>query len=130
MKLGTIINSRQTVQDFAEKRFANYKKAREIASLQIAINAECDFYAHEERKIIEAYAEKDVNGLPVFIDGTHVKMKDAESAKEFEKEIGKLKDAETDAIAPVTVCEADFRTPDDFPTPAEMTELESFVIFE
>ena len=130
MKFGTIINGRQAVQSFAEKRFSNYKKAREIASLQITVNAECDFYVHEERKIIDAYAEKDVNGMPVFVDGTHIRLKDAESAKEFEKEIERLKDAETDAITPVTICEEDFRSPDDFPTPAEMATLEPFIIFE
>lgn len=130
MNLENVVTVKPVLQTLSEKRLTSYNKAREIASLQKAVNAEYDFYVQEERKIIEVYAEKDGNGFPVFVDNSRVRLKDAEATKAYEEEIKALRATEIDPIAPVTLCEADFRTPDDFPTAAEMIALESFVIFE
>lgn len=130
MNLKDIVTARDAAQRLSEKRLASYQKAREVAQLRKAIETEHSFYTQEESKLIEVYAERGEDGAPVFIDGGRFRLKDKTAAVEYAEEIKKLQNTEITPIAPVTLCEADFRTPDDFPTAAEMIALESFVIFE
>ena len=89
-----------------------------------------EFYAEEEKKAVDLYAEKDENGNPVFLGEGRLKLKNNEAKLAFESEVKKLLDTEVDDIEPVLLRESDFRSADDLPTPGDMIALEGFVIFE
>jgi len=130
MKLNDILAAREPLKRLSEKRFASYKKMRELAKLRKAVEQEVEFYTVEETKAVGIYAEVDKNGAPVFLDDGRLRLKDMESKIAFEKEIEKLRDTEVDGIEPITLCESDFRSGDDLPTVSEMIALEPLVVFE
>ena len=130
MKLITIVGAKEALTRLTEKHFTNFKVARKLVALRKAVDAEVEFYAEEEKKAVDLYAEKDENGNPVFLGEGRLKLKNNESKLAFESEVKKLLDTEVDDIEPVLLRESDFRSADDLPTPGDMIALEGFVIFE
>lgn len=130
MKLNDILAAREPLKRLSEKRFASYKKMRELVKLRKAVEQEFDFYYAEEKKAVSNYAEHDENGAPIFLDDGRLRLKDYASKQAFEKEIATLRDTEVDGIERITLSEADFRTSADLPTPDEMIALEAFIDFE
>ena len=130
MKLITIINAKEALNRLTEKHFSNFKVARKLVALRKAVDAEVDFYAEQEKKAVDLYAEKDENGNPVFLGEGRLKLKDNDAKIAFEGEVKKLLDTEVDDIDPVLLRESDFRSTDDLPTPGDMIALEGFVTFE
>ena len=130
MKLKTIVANKPALARLTEKRFSDYKKLREIVRLRKAVEAEFDFYVEQEKKAVEAYAEKKKDGTPVFLEDGRIKLKDPKAKDAFEAEIIRLQETEIDGIISITLSERDFLTPDDLPTASDMLALEGIIEFE
>ena len=130
MKLKTIVATKPALARLTEKRFGDYKKLREIVKLRKSVETEFDFYVEQEKKAVEAYAEKKKDGTPVFLEDGRIKLKDPKSKDAFEAEIIRLQETEIDGITPITLSERDFLTPDDLPTASDMLALEGIIEFE
>lgn len=130
MKLITIVGAKEALTRLTEKHFTNFKVARKLVALRKAVDAEVEFYAEEEKKAVDLYAEKDENGNPVFLGEGRLKLKNNEAKLAFEREVKKLLDTEVDDIEAVLLRVSDFRAAEDLPSPGDMIALEGFVIFE
>ena len=130
MKLKTIFATKPALARLTEKRFSDYNKLREIVRLRKAVEAEFDFYVEQEKKAVEAYAEKKKDGTPVFLEDGRIKLKDPKAKDAFEAEIIRLQETEIDGIISITLSERDFLTPDDLPTASDMLALEGIIEFE
>lgn len=130
MKLKDLLAANEPLKRLCEKRFASYKKMRELAKLRKVVEQEVEIYLKEEQKSVKTYAELDKNGTPIFLEDGRLRLKDVESKVAFEKEISALRDTDIDGIEPVTISERDFYTCDDLPTVNEMIALEPLVVFE
>ena len=130
MKLKTIVATKPALARLTEKRFSDYKKLREIVKLRKSVESEFDFYVEQEKKAVEAYAEKKKDGTPVFLEDGRIKLKDPKSKDAFEAEIIRLQGTDIDGITPLSLSERDFLTPDDLPTASDMLALEGIIEFE
>lgn len=130
MKLKDLLSANDPLKRLSEKRFVSYRKMRELVKLRKAVEGEVEFYLTEERKAINAYAELDGNGAPIFLADGRLRLKDTEAKTAFEKEITALREITVDGISCITLCESDFRTTDDIPTADDMLALESVITFE
>lgn len=130
MKLKQIIEAAEPLKRLSEKRLASYKKMRELVRLRKAVEAEVDFYATEETKCVNTYAELDDTGAPIFLPDGRLRLRDAEAKTAFEAEIEALRDTEIEDISPVSLSETDFLTSSDLPTTNEMIALEHIINFE
>ena len=130
MKLNDILVANEALKRLSEKRFSSYAKMRELVKLRKAVEQEVDFYAKEETKAVNAYAEVDEGGSPIFLSDGRLRLTDMEAKIAFEKEIATLRETEVDGIVPITLCERDFRSADDIPTVDDMIALEGVIIFE
>lgn len=129
MKIIDLLNAKDAIQAITEKRFTSFKKVRELVDLKKAIDAEIEFYAGEERKIVEAYAKKDSTGSPIILEGGRIQLDSIEKKNAFEKEVSELRSLEVDKIKPIALRTSDFRNGEDIPTPAEVLALEGIVDF-
>lgn len=129
MKMIDLLNAKDAIQTLTEKRFTSFKKVRELVDLKKAVDDEIEFYAGEERKIVETYATKDGNGNPIILEGGRIQLDSIEKKIAFEKEVSELRGLEVDKIKPISLRTSDFRNGDDIPTPAEVLALEGIVDF-
>lgn len=129
MKLIELLNALIPLRALTDARFASFKKARELAILRKKVEFEADFYAKEEKKIVESYSAKNEKGEPIFLDGGRIQLKDTEAKKAFDKEITALRKTEVDDIEKVSISEADFQEMSSIPTPNELLALESIIDF-
>lgn len=129
MKLKTVIQAKSALQHLTEKRFTDYKKVRALVSLRRTVEAEFEFYASEEKKAVDTYAQISDKGTPAFLPDGRLKLKDEKAKAAFESEITALLDTDVDNIEPIKISEKDFRSADDIPTPDEMITLEGLIEF-
>ena len=129
MKLFEIIIATIPLRNLSEVRFTSFKKAREVSILRKKVESESDFYAKEERKLIEKYAEKNEKGEVIFLDGGRIKLKDLATKEAFEKEIIALKELDIEDIEKVALNESDFADVKNIPTPNELLALEAIIDF-
>lgn len=129
MKLIEVLNALIPLRALTETRFTSFKKSRELAILRKKVEFEGDFYAKEEKKIVEAYAEKNASGEPIILEGGRIKLKDIESKIAFDKEITDLRNTEVDDITKVELKEFDFADTSKIPTPYELIALEAVIEF-
>ena len=129
MRIIDLLNAKDAIQSIAEKRFTSFKKVRELVELKKAVDAEIEFYAGEEKKIVEAYAKKDDKGSPIILEGGRIQLDSIEKKNAFEKEVSELRGLEVDKIKPIALRTGDFRNGEDIPTPAEVLALEGIVDF-
>ena len=130
MKLKELLEANEPLKRLSEKRFASYKKMRELVRLRKTVEQEMEFYAGEEKKAVNTYGELDEHGSPIFLDDGRLRLKDMEAKVAFEKEITTLRETDVDGIEPITLSESDFRSADDLPTVDDMIALEGVIIFE
>ena len=130
MKLNDLLTANAPLKRLSEKRFASYRKMRELVKLRKAVEGEMEFYLSEEQKAIKTYAELDGNGSPIFLADGRLRLKDMEAKIAFENEISALRETDVEGISPITLCESDFRTTEDIPTVDDMIALEGVIIFE
>lgn len=130
MKLKDLLTANEPLKRLCERRFASYKKMRELVKLRKVVEQEVELYSKEEQKAILTYAELDKNGAPIFLEDGRLRLKDVESKLAFEKEISALRETDIDEIETVTISETDFYTCEDLPTVNEMIALEPLVVFE
>ena len=130
MKLNEILVANEALKRLSEKRFASYKKMRELVKLRKAVEGELEFYLSEEQKAFKTYAELDGGGHPIFLEDGRLRLKDMDAKIAFEAEISVLRDTEVEGISPITLCESDFRCADDIPTVDDMIALEGVILFE
>ena len=129
MKLIEILNALIPLRALTEARFTSFKKSRELVILRKKVEFEADFYAKEEKKIVEAYAEKNEAGEPIILEGGRIRLKDAEAKIAFDKEITSLRETEVDDIVKVTLKDSDFADTSKIPTPYELIALEAIIEF-
>lgn len=129
MKLIEVLNALIPLRALTETRFTSFKKSRELALLRKKVEFEGDFYAKEEKKIVETYAEKNEVGVPIILEGGRIKLKDIKSKIAFDKEITDLRNTEVDDITKVELKESDFADMSKIPTPYELIALESIIEF-
>lgn len=130
MKLKTILEANEPLKRLSEKRLASYKKMRDLVKLRKAVEQEVSFYAAEEKKAVDVYAEIDSNGAPIFLPDGRLRLKDNEAKIAFEREIEALLDTDIEDISPISLSEADFLSTNDLPTTNEMIALECVINFE
>ena len=128
MKLIEILNANEALKKLANSKFNSFKKAYELSKLRKQVDEEVNFYIEEEKKIVEAYASKDENGTPIFLEGGRIKLDSVEVKNSFEKDINELRNLEIDKISKVSISPADFK--DDIPTPNEILALEVLIDFK
>ena len=128
MKLIEILNANEALKKLANSKFNSFKKAYELSKLRKQVDEEVNFYIEEEKKIVEAYASKDENGTPIFLDGGRIKLDSVEAKNSFEKDINELRNLEIDKISKVSISPSDFK--DDIPTPNEILALEVLIDFK
>ena len=129
MKLIEVLNALIPLRALTEARFTSFKKSRELAILRKKVEFEADFYAKEEKKIVEAYAEKNESGEPIILDGGRIRLKDEEAKKAFDKAITDLRNTEIDSFSKVQLSGSDFADSVKIPTPYELIALESVIEF-
>ena len=130
MKLFDIMQAREALAKLTNTHFTSYKILRELVKLKRRVDEEFEFYAAQEKKAVEAYAEKTEEGQPIFLEGGRLKLKDLKSKNAFDEEISKLNETEVEDIPCVKISESDFRSVEDFPTATDMLVLSAFVNFE
>ena len=128
MKLIEILNANEALKKLANSKFNSFKKAYELSKLRKQVDEEVNFYIEEEKKIVEAYASKDENGTPIFLDGGRIKLDSVEAKNNFEKDINELRNLEIDKISKVSISPSDFK--EDIPTPNEILALEVLIDFK
>ena len=128
MKLIEILNANEALKKLANSKFNSLKKAYELSKLRKQVDEEVNFYIEEEKKIVEAYASKDENGTPIFLEGGRIKLDSVEAKNNFEKDINELRNLEIDKISKVSISPSDFK--DDIPTTNEILALEVLIDFK
>lgn len=129
MKLIEVLNALIPLRALTEARFTSFKKSRELAILRKNVEFEMDFYAKEEKKIVDTYAEKNETGEPIILEGGRIKLKSVEAKTAFDKEITDLRNTEVDDIAKVELKESYFADTSKIPTPYELIALEAVIEF-
>ena len=129
MKLIEILNALIPLRALTETRFTSFRKSRELAILRKKVEFEADFYAKEEKKIVETYAKKNESGEPIILEGGRIQLNDAESKIAFDKEITDLRNTEVDDIVKVALRDSDFADTSKIPTPYELIALEPIIEF-
>lgn len=129
MKLIEVLNALIPLRALTEARFTSFKKSRELAILRKNVEFEVDFYAKEEKKIVDTYAEKNETGEPIILEGGRIKLKSVEAKTAFDKEITDLRNTEVDEITKVELKESDFADTSKIPTPYELIALEAVIEF-
>lgn len=130
MKLIDIMQAKDALIKLTDTHFTNYKILRELVRLKKRVDEEYEFYSVQEKKAVDAYAEKTEDGQLVFVDGGRLKLKDVKSKTAFDAEISKLNETEVDDIPTVIIRESDFKTVADFPTASDMLLLSAIIEFE
>lgn len=111
------------------KHYKNFSVSYKIAKAAKELEQHRDFYASEEKKIVEMYAVKDENGQIKIIEGNRITFENQENAIKFNEEITKLQKTEVDVFEPFEIKLSDFREGEMNITPQEILALEEFVIF-
>lgn len=130
MKLIDIMQARDALAKLTDTHFTSYKILRELVRLKKRVDEEYEFYSAQEKKAVDAYADKTADGQLIFVDGGRLKLKDAKSKTSFDAEIVKLNDTEVDDIPVVVIRESDFKSATDFPTATDMLALSTLIEFE
>lgn len=129
MKLINVIRAKAALERLTEKRFTNYKIARQLVILRKKVESDVEFYADQQLKAVRSYAELNNDGTPVFIDEQRIKLKDENSKVEFESAMIALNDTDIDDFDVITLTESDFCSQNDIPSPSDMLALEGLVEF-
>ena len=130
MTYANILSARVALGNLTAKRFMSFKVARQLVALRKKVDEEFDFYASEEKKLLDLYAKKNENGDPIVTEENRIQLKDEASAKAFLQKIAELRNSPVEGIEPVVLYEGDFCEVQALPTPDEMIALEGFIEFE
>lgn len=130
MTYKNVLDAHEALGNLTAKRFTSFRVARQLVALRKKVDEEFDFYASEEKKLLDLYAKKTEDGDPMVTKENRIQLKDEASAKAFLQEITKLRNSSVEGIEPVKLCEGDFCEAQTLPTPDEMIALEGFVEFE
>lgn len=130
MTYGNILTAHEVLGNLTAKRFTSFKVARQLVALRKKVDEEFDFYASEEKKLLDLYAKKNENGDPIVTEENRIQLKDEASAKAFLQKIAELRNSPVEGIEPVVLREGDFCEAQALPTPDEMIALEGFIEFE
>lgn len=130
MKLIDIMQARDALAKLTDTHFTSYKTLRELVRLKKRVDEEFEFYSAQEKKAVDAYADKSEDGQLIFVEGGRLKLKDVKSKTAFDAEIAKLNDTEVDDIPIATIRESDFKSAADFPTATDMLALSALIEFE
>ncbi len=102
MLLIKCVTAHLVMRELMEKEM-DYKSAHAVMMLFHALKPHVDFYAAEERKLIERYAQRDDDGRVKF-DGNNWTMADISLTNEYLSEISSLGGIEIEGFAePVKV---------------------------
>ena len=130
MTYGNVLTAHEALGNLTAKRFTSFRVARQLVALRKKIDEEFDFYASEEKKLLDLHAKKNKDGDLMITEENRIQLKDEASAKAFLQKITELRNSPVEGIEPVKLCEGDFCEAQALPTPDEMIALEGFVEFE
>ena len=130
MTYENILTAHEALGNLTAKRFTSFRVARQLVALRKKVDEEFDFYASEEKKLLDLHAKKNENGDPMITEENRIQLKDEASAKAFLQKITELRNSPVEGIEPVKLCEGDFCEAQALPTPDEMISLEGFIEFE
>ena len=130
MTYENILTAHGALGNLTAKRFTSFKVARQLVALRKKVDEEFDFYASEEKKLLDLHAKKNKDGDPMITEENRIQLKDEASAKAFLQKITELRNSPVEGIEPVKLCEGDFCEAQALPTPDEMIALEGFIEFE
>ena len=130
MTYENVLTAHEALGNLTAKRFTSFRVARQLVALRKKVDEEFDFYASEEKKLLDLYALKNEDGGPKITKENRIQLKDEESAKAFLQKISELRNSLVEGIEPVKLCEGDFCEAQALPTPDEMIALEGFVEFD
>ena len=130
MTYENVLTAREALGNLTAKRFTSFRVARQLVALRKKVDEEFDFYASEEKKLLDLYALKNEDGGPKITKENRIQLKDEESAKAFLQKISELRNSPVEGIEPVKLYEGDFCEAQALPTPDEMIALEGFVEFD
>ena len=130
MTYANILSARAALGNLTSKRFNNFRAARQLVTLRKKADEEFDFYATEEKKLLDQYAKKDEHGEILISKENRIQLKDEASTKAFLQKITELRNSPVEGIEPVKLREGDFCEAQALPTPDEMIALEGFIEFE
>ena len=130
MTYENVLTAHEALGNLTAKRFTSFREARQLVALRKKVDEEFDFYASEEKKLLDLYALKNEDGGPKITKENRIQLKDEESAKAFLQKISELRNSLVEGIEPVKLCEGDFCEAQALPTPDEMIALEGFVEFD
>lgn len=129
MKLFELINAREALLALAGKRLTNFKISLSISALVRKADEEFDSYNKEAQKLIEAYCERDDNGnlVPAPRGGFKIKQGNEKLYMDEHNDLLNSDISERFGTERIKISSSDFRSPDDFLTPKEMSTLEPLV---
>ena len=130
MTYENVLTAHGALGNLTAKRFTSFKVARQLVALRKKVDEEFDFYASEEKKLLDLSAKKNKDGDPMITEENRIQLKDEASAKAFLQKITELRNSPVEGIEPVKLCEGDFCEAQTLPTPDEMIALEGFIEFE
>lgn len=126
VKILSVINVFKTLMG---KRYTNFAVSFAIAKAAKELDSHREFYAAEEKKIVESYAVKDKDGKIKITDGNRIEFKDQKDAVAFNEEITKLQKTEVEIFEPIKIKLSDFKQGEMDLTPNDILALEDFVVF-
>ena len=125
-KILAVTNVFRTLMD---KRYTNFSLSFTIAKAAKELDSHREFYAAEEKKIVESYAVKDEKGNIKIIDGNRITFKNDKDAIAFNNEITQLQKTEVDCFEPIEIKLSNFKKGEMDLTPNDILALEGFVNF-
>lgn len=127
MLLKEVLKFYEPLKILCAKRLKNFKISRDLSKVLKKLEEESTFYSIEYKKLLDNYAKKDEKGNFVPHGNNSLEMKDTVSKQKFEEELKKLLETNVGEFKRISISEADFTEPNDFPTPQDMTALESII---
>jgi hypothetical protein len=123
-----IASSMSALKEITQLRLP-YAKARDIYKIYKLFESEHSFFAQEEVKLVQEFAEKDADGNPCVSEDGIIKFKDAATKMQYVAKFSELGEQESDIeIKPVALSEDEIGN--QIISPETMSRLEDIISFE
>lgn len=129
MKYGDVIRAYRAVGELKALKLP-YKKARAVYEAAKQLETEFTFYAEQERKEVNEYAQKGADGKPI-INGSRITFVSGDDARDYAEAIRTLNETEIQAeIKRVTLTDEDLADGNITAEAIDALTLAGIVIFE
>lgn len=130
VKLKYVLEASRVFKLLMEKRFSNFSISYKIANAAKDLDGKTAFFLAEQKKLIEAYADKDpkTNQVVILKNG-QISFPFEESKIDYIKAIEKLRDTEVDIFDSIEIKVSDLKDGEMDLSPSEIISLEPFIKF-